>query len=41
LRLRLAGQGLAMDFPDQNTRVCTELIEKLEDIHGVLRVYER
>lgn len=40
LRLRLAGQNLTMDFPNQQTRVCTELIEKLERIHGVLRVYE-
>ena len=39
LSLRLAGQNLIMDFPQQHTHICTELIEKLERIHGVLRVY--
>ncbi len=41
LSLRLAGQNLVMDFPDQHTQICSELIEKLERVHGVLRVYER
>ncbi|MCB8921336.1 MAG: DNA polymerase III subunit alpha [Ardenticatenaceae bacterium] len=41
LCLRLAGQNMSMDFPDQYTHICMELIEKLERVHGVLRVYER
>ncbi|MCB8965379.1 MAG: DNA polymerase III subunit alpha [Ardenticatenaceae bacterium] len=41
LRLRLAGQNLVMDFPNQHTHMCTELMEKLENIHGVKRVYEQ
>lgn len=41
LSLSLAGQRLIMDFPNQQTHICTELIEKLEGIHGVLRVYEK
>lgn len=39
LSLRLAGQNLTMDFPNQHTQNCSELVEKLERIHGVLRVY--
>ncbi|MCA9973541.1 MAG: DNA polymerase III subunit alpha, partial [Anaerolineales bacterium] len=41
LRLRLSGQSLAMDFPDQHTQSCAELIEQLERIHGVMRVSEQ
>ncbi len=41
LSLRLAGQNLVMDFPNQHTHVCSELIERLERVQGVLRVYER
>lgn len=39
LRLLLPGQGLVMDFPNQQTQSCHELVEKLERIPGVLRVY--
>lgn len=39
LMLRLAGQNLAMEFPNQRTFICDELIEKLERIPGVLRAH--
>jgi|GEM_PF-152342 len=38
--LRLAGQGLAMDFPNQNTAFCDGLVEALERLPGVSRVFE-
>ncbi len=41
LRLQLAGQDLVMDFPDQRTDSATELLEQLERLAGVGRVYER
>jgi hypothetical protein len=41
LRLQLAGQDLVMDFPNQRTSNQVELIEKLERLAGVSRVYER
>ncbi len=39
LTLHLAGQNLTMDFPNQRTLICDELIEKLERIPGVLRAH--
>jgi hypothetical protein len=39
LRLRLVGQQRLIDFPDQQTRCCEELIDQLERIAGVQRVY--
>ncbi len=39
LTLRLVGQKLAMEFPNQRTLICEELIEKLERIPGVLRAH--
>jgi DNA polymerase-3 subunit alpha len=41
LRLQLAGQDLVMDFPNQRTDASVELIEALERVPGVSRVYER
>jgi DNA polymerase-3 subunit alpha len=41
LRLQLAGQDMAMDFPNQRTTSGIELIEALERLPGVGRVYER
>ena len=41
LWLQLAGQDLVMDFPDQRTDSATELLEQLERLAGVGRVYER
>jgi DNA polymerase III subunit alpha len=39
LRLRLVGQQRVIDFPDQQTQCCDELIDQLERIDGVQRVY--
>ena len=39
LRLRLHGQSLHMDFPDQNTNCCNELLDALERLPGIMRVY--
>jgi DNA polymerase-3 subunit alpha len=41
LRLQLAGQDLAMDFPNNRVGSAVELIEALERLPGVGRVYER
>ncbi|WP_374686587.1 DNA polymerase III subunit alpha [Promineifilum sp.] len=41
LRLQLAGQDLVMDFPNHRTDAAIELIEALERVSGVSRVYER
>jgi len=41
LRLRLAGQDLVMDFPNHRTACELELIEALERLPGVGRVFER
>lgn len=41
LRLQLAGQDLVMDFPNNRVGCEAELIEKLERVPGVGRVYER
>ena len=41
LRLQLAGQNLVMDFPSQRTDSALELVEQLERLPGVGRVYER
>jgi hypothetical protein len=40
LRLQLAGQGLVMDFPDRRIECALDLVEGLERIPGVGRVYE-
>jgi hypothetical protein len=40
LRLQLAGQGLVMDFPDRRIECAIDLVEKLERLSGVGRVYE-
>ena len=40
LRLQLAGQGLVMDFPDRRIECAIDLVEKLERLAGVGRVYE-
>lgn len=40
LSLRLSGQRLAMEFPQRQTLLCAELIEALERVPGVIRVYE-
>ena len=41
LRLLLAGQDLVMDFPNHRVGSAVELIEQLERLPGVGRVYER
>jgi hypothetical protein len=41
LRLQLAGQDLVMDFPNHRVGCQVELIEALERLAGVGRVYER
>ena len=41
LRLQLAGQDLVMDFPNQRVGCEAELIEQLERVPGVGRVFER
>jgi DNA polymerase-3 subunit alpha len=40
LSLRLVNNRLAMDFPNQHTRVCPELVESLRLVPGVSRVYK-
>jgi hypothetical protein len=40
LSLRLSGQGMTMDFPNQSTEPCQELIEALERLPGVTKAYE-
>ena len=39
IRLRLAGQSLAIDFPDHTTCYSTELVDQIERLPGILRVY--
>lgn len=39
IRLRLAGQPLAIDFPDHTTQFSTELVDQIERIPGILQVY--
>jgi hypothetical protein len=39
LSLRLAGQNMVMDFPDTHTQFCPELVNQLERLPGILRVY--
>ncbi|MEZ4511006.1 MAG: PHP domain-containing protein [Chloroflexota bacterium] len=39
IRLRLAGQPLAIDFPDHTTCFSTELVDQIERLPGILRVY--
>lgn len=39
LSVRLAGQNLVMDFPETNTQFCPELVNQLERLPGILRVY--
>ncbi len=40
LRLQLAGQDLVMDFPNRRIECANELVEALERLAGVGRVYE-
>jgi hypothetical protein len=40
LRLHIAGQDLAMDFPACGTRFCDDLVQDLERIPGIVRVYD-
>lgn len=40
IRLKLAGQTMAMDFPNHRTDCSIELIEALERLPGISRVYE-
>ena len=40
LSVRLAGSRLAMDFPNQSTRLCPDLLESLRMVPGIARVYE-
>lgn len=39
LLLKLLGQNLSMDFPDHTTRFCDGLVDSLERIKGIQRVY--
>ncbi len=38
LSLRLLEKGLTMDFPNQNTDGCPELLERIRQISGIVRV---
>ncbi len=40
LSVRLAGSRLAMEFPNQSTRFCPDLLESLRMVPGIARVYE-
>ncbi|MCB9419307.1 MAG: DNA polymerase III subunit alpha [Ardenticatenaceae bacterium] len=40
LNVRLAGSDLAMEFPNQSTRLCPDLLESLRLVPGIARVYE-
>jgi DNA polymerase-3 subunit alpha len=40
ISMRLAGSRLAMDFPNQSTRLCPDLLESLRMVPGIARVYE-
>ncbi len=39
IRLRLAGQPLAIDFPDHTTCFSTDLVDQIERLPGILQVY--
>ena len=39
LRMQIAGQDLTLDFPGCGTRFCDDLVEDLERIPGIVRVY--
>ncbi|MFN2173273.1 MAG: DNA polymerase III subunit alpha [Candidatus Promineifilaceae bacterium] len=39
LRLRISGQSLSLNFPECGTRFCDDLVEDLERIPGIVRVY--
>jgi hypothetical protein len=39
LRMRISGQELAVDFPECGTRFCDDLVQDLERIPGIVRVY--
>jgi DNA polymerase-3 subunit alpha len=39
LQMRISGQDLAVDFPNCGTRFCDDLVEDLERIPGIVRVY--
>jgi DNA polymerase-3 subunit alpha len=41
LCLRIANQDLAMDFPTCATHFCDELVEDIERIPGIVRVYDK
>lgn len=41
LRLNIAGQDLIMDFPDCGTSFSDDLVQALERIPGIVRVYDR
>jgi hypothetical protein len=38
LRIRIAGQPMYMEFPNQRTRLCSELVTKIEQLPAVIRV---
>jgi DNA polymerase-3 subunit alpha len=39
LKLRFPGQTFTMDFPENQTDFCDDLVESLEKIPGIIRVY--
>jgi hypothetical protein len=39
LKLRFPGQTFTMDFPENQTDFCDDLVEALEKIPGIIRVY--
>ena len=39
LSLQLVGQDLTMDFPEKQTLFCPELVNQLERLPGIMRVY--
>jgi hypothetical protein len=38
LHIRVAGQKLAMEFPNQNTDICPELVESVKQINSVVSI---
>ena len=38
LRICIAGQPLEMEFPNLRTRLCSELISRIEQVSAVIRV---
>jgi DNA polymerase-3 subunit alpha len=40
ISVRLAGSPLVMEFPNQTTRLCPDLMESLRLVPGIARVYE-